>query len=303
MIFASRLVSLHTENTVDMSEEKIALLGFGDIACRLAPYLFDADIRGVKRRPISDAPVDIVQADCRDQQAMDNVMSEGFDVVVMTFTPTSMSDEGYKEGYVDTVATVLQALKAQDHPPRLVLFVSSTSVYAQQEANWIDESSVTEPTSYSGRRLLEAEQLLADSGYPYCCVRFSGIYGPGRRRLIEQVIAGHGSPSEPVLYTNRIHVSDCAGVLAHLIQRQKIKSKGIESLYIASDCEPVPLHDVKQWMAHNLGLSDDHLSVDSQQPARMLRSSKRCSNKKLVDSGYQFIYPTFREGYIDLLKA
>ena len=285
-----------------MSEEKIALLGFGDIARRLVPYLFDADIRGIKRRPIDDAPVDIELADCRDQEAMTQVLSQGFDVLVMTFTPTEMSDKGYKEGYVDTVATVLQALKAQAHQPRLLLFVSSTSVYAQQEASWIDESSSTEPASYSGRRLLEAEQLLADSGHPYCCVRFSGIYGPGRRRLIEQVIAGEGSPREPVLYTNRIHVSDCAGVLAHVMQRQKIKSKGIESLYIASDCEPVPLYDVKQWMAHTLGLADDHLSVDSQQPARTLRSSKRCSNKKLLDSGYQFIYPTFREGYIDLLK-
>lgn len=282
--------------------EKIALLGFGDIARRLVPYLFDADIRGIKRSPIDDAPVDITLADCRDTAAMTGVLSEGFDVLVMTFTPTSMSDEGYKEGYVDTVTTVLNALKAQEHQPRLLLFVSSTSVYAQQDAQWVDESSITEPTSYSGQRLLEAEQLIESSGLPYCCVRFSGIYGPGRRRLLEQVIDGHGSPKEPVLYTNRIHVSDCAGVLAHLMQRQKIKSQGIESRYVATDCEPVPLYDVKQWMASTLGLPDDHLSVNTEQPARMLRSSKRCSNKKLLESGYQFLYPTYREGYGDLLK-
>jgi len=34
----------------------------------------------------------------------------------------------------------------------------------------------------------------------------------------------------------------------------------------------------------------------------MPRSSKRCSNKKLLDSGYEFLYPTYKEGYQFLLK-
>jgi nucleoside-diphosphate-sugar epimerase len=282
-----------------VAQEKIALLGFGDIARRLAPYLSDDDVQGVKRTAIVDATVPITTADCRDVESMNRVMGEGFDVIVMTFVPTAMSDQGYKEGYVDTVATVLQALDKQAQRPRLLVFVSSTSVYGQVGASWVDEMSPAEPTSYSGRRLLEAEQLLAESGHTYCCVRFSGIYGPGRRRLIDQVIAKQGSAEKPVLYTNRIHADDCAGVLAHLIRQQK--TDAIDPLYIATDCEPAPIYEVKHWVANALGFDNQHLQVNHTHSTRMPRGSKRCTNKKLLMTGYQFHYPTFREGYGALL--
>ncbi|MRT94982.1 NAD-dependent epimerase/dehydratase family protein, partial [Ancylomarina sp. 16SWW S1-10-2] len=157
--------------------------------------LSDTQVTGVKRTPIEPSLADIdcnmAWADCCDQEQMNNLMSQhAFDVVVMTFTPAEMSDQGYQTGYVDTVTTVINALKQQSHQPRLLLFVSSSSVYGQKDASWVNEESPTEPSHYSGKRLLEAEALLSNSGYPYCCVRFSGIYGPGRRRLIEQVIAG-----------------------------------------------------------------------------------------------------------------
>lgn len=64
-----------------------------------------------------------------------------------------------------------------------------------------------------------------------------------------------------------------------------------------------PLYKVKQYIAQTLGLSADHLVEDtSTTTTRTPRSSKRCSNKKLVDSGYQFLYPTYQEGYSALLK-
>jgi nucleoside-diphosphate-sugar epimerase len=262
---------------------------------RLAPHLLNEQVIGVKRSANTQLSIPIETADCRDQSSMNTLMARGFDVVVMTFTPTEMSDMGYQAGYVDTVKTVVSALNSQSYQPRLLVFVSSTSVYGQQDASWVNENSPTEPATYSGRRILEAEQLLAQSGYATCCVRFSGIYGPGRHRLIDQVMAASGSAKAPILYSNRIHADDCAAVLAHLIEQQK--SQSIDNLYLATDCEPVPLYDVKQWLAQALGFASDYLSVDKNTPNRMLRGSKRCSNKKLIDSGYQFLYPTFREGY------
>ena len=119
---------------------------------------------------------------------------------------------------MDTVTALLNTLASLNTQPRLIVFVSSTSVYGQKDASWVNEDSPAEPVSYSGKRLLEAEQLLLDSPHTICNVRFSGIYGPGRQRLIRQVIEGHGTAKEPLLYSNRIHADDCAGVLAHLIE-------------------------------------------------------------------------------------
>lgn len=279
--------------------EKIALLGFGDIARRLLPHLSGYDVSAVKRSPI-ETGANLVLADCRDQQQMNALMEQKFDVVVMSFVPTQYDDQGYKEGYVDTVRTVIQALQQQAYQPRLLIFVSSSGVYGQSDSSWVDEASPTEPKGYSGKRMLEAEALIAESGFAYSNVRFSGIYGPGRRRLIEQVVAGQGSPKEPPLYSNRIHAEDAAAILAHLIERQKMTK--IAPCYLATDCEPVPLHEVKEGIAEMLGLPKEHLQEVDQVPGRMQRSSKRCSNKLLLDSGYQFRYPTFKEGYKSVIE-
>lgn len=281
--------------------EKIALLGFGDIAQRLLPHISHHNVTAVKRSPI-ETDANLVLADCRDQQQMNTLMQQGFDVLVMSFVPTQYDDQGYKEGYVDTVSAILNALRAQDHQPRLLVFVSSTSVYGQTDGCWVDEQSPTEPNTYSGRRLLEAEALLNNSEFTSCCVRFSGIYGPGRRRLIEQVIAGNGSPAAPPLYSNRIHAEDGAAVLAHLIEQVSTNQASIKPCYLATDCDPAPLHEVKQGIAEILGLPKDHLQEVAQVPGRMQRSSKRCSNQLLLDSGYQFHYPTFKEGYQSVIE-
>lgn len=290
-----------------MIKEKIALLGFGDIAHRLSAKLTEQHLVGVKRSAIDHAKVEMLTADCCHLQQMQQVLSRAFDVIVMTFTPTEMSDSGYYQGYVEPVKTILQAVDQYVSEgmkkPRLVLFVSSTSVYAQQDGSWVDESSPTQPTSYSGQRLLEAERLIAESGYTYCHVRFSGIYGRGRGHLVEQVIAGKGTPAEPPIYTNRIHADDCAGVLAHIIElsNKSLSNKALPPLMIASDSQPAPLHEVKEWMRSVLDFPADHFVENAPLAARTRRSNKRCNNQQLLDSGYVFQYPSFKEGYIPML--
>ncbi len=282
-----------------MPKEKLLLLGFGDIAKRLTKQLHNEyTITGVRRRAEDSNIANIVQADCRDSKAMSALLAEGFDVITLTMTPGEMGDDAYRRAYVETVQTLLNVLDQQAYKPRLILFVSSSSVYGQKNAEWIDELSITEPSGYGGKRLLEAERLLVNSQYPSCLVRFSGIYGPGRQRLIEQVVQGCGTNKEPIIYSNRIHADDCAGVLAHLIQKQR--NEKIEALYLASDCEPSPLSEVKDWLAKALDLPEGHLQQPSKESRS--RSSKRCNNQRLLESGYTFKYPTFREGYTAVLQ-
>lgn len=295
--------------SVKNKKQKLLLLGFGDIAKRLAKEIIgEYDITGLRRSTDTYAGVNVIQADCRDKLAVIDVTRKDFDVIVITMTPDEMSDSGYQQAYVQTVQTLLCALHKNNLSPRLIIFVSSSSVYGQHENEWVDESSSTHPNSYSGKRLLEAEKLLIDSSYSSSVVRFSGIYGVGRQRLIEQVRAGNGARQEPVLYSNRIHSDDCAGVLAHIIKREK-ESKKIESIYLATDCKPSPLYDVKCWLADQLGLSHqlkptvlNSSALNTKKEGRALRASKRCSNQRLLASGYRFLYPTFKEGYQMVLK-
>ena len=110
-------------------------------------------------------------------------------------------------------------------------------------------------------------------------------------------MAGQGCAPAPVLYTNRIHRDDCVGFLAHLVQRQE-RSESVEPCYLAVDNEPVPMWDVKQWLAVQLGVDPQQLSDGE----RNRRNSKRCSNKRMLATGYQLQYPNYQSGYSEVVQ-
>lgn len=275
--------------------EKLLIIGCGDIGQRLAQQLAPCgyDITGLRRRACSDLPyLGYRQCDVTQAGQLAPILAEGFDVIVISMTPAERSDGGYQQAYVQSCQQLIAGLKQQTHTPRLILFVSSTAVYGQNDGSWVDETSPTQPEGFSGQRLLEAEQTLLNSGYNGSILRFSGIYGPGRNRLIEQVI-NHRASASPH-YTNRIHVEDCAGVLAHLIELAK--KQALEPVYLATDSNPTPMREVVSWIAQQLDLSD-FLAAD----AINERGNKRISNQRLLSTGYVLRYPDFRLGYRELI--
>lgn len=282
-----------------MNSEKLLIVGCGDIGHRLAERLSPAhyQITGLRRNPPApNSRVRYLAADAADPIALTSALRASFDVVVITLTPSERTEAGYHQAYVLSCENLVQALERQAQPPRLVIFVSSTSVYGQTEGEWVDEQSPTEPQGATARRLLEAEKVIAESSFAHCIVRFSGIYGPGRNRRVEQVRQGRAILSRR--YTNRIHADDCAGVLAHLIERQRA-DEPIDSLYLASDDEPAPMAEVVNWLAMHLRVDWARFAPD----ARERTDNKRCANQRLRASGYEFRYPDYRAGYSALLEG
>lgn len=276
------------------SPEKLLIIGCGDIGQRLASQLdrLRHQITGIRRQYQPDLPyLHYKSCDVGDAKALKQVLAENFDSIVITMTPAERSDAGYEQAYVRTCDHLVSALNELRLKPRLLIFVSSTAVYAQDDGSWVDESSTTEPTGFSGQRLLEAEQIIRNSNFTSTIVRFSGIYGPGRNRLIEQVNQGRASASPH--YTNRIHADDCAGFLAHLLNLQTPPAP----VYIATDSTPVPMIEVVSWIAAQLGvekfLSDD---VNNE------RGNKQLSNQLMLGSGYQLRYSDFRAGYAGMIR-
>jgi nucleoside-diphosphate-sugar epimerase len=160
----------------------------------------------------------------------------------------------------------------------------------------VDETSETLPREFSGRRLLEGEELLVRGPFAATVVRMAGIYGPGRTRLIHQVRRGEAVCQTPEpRYTNRIHRDDCAGVLQHLM-----RLSSPEALYLGVDNEPADQAEVLRWLARQLG-SPSPRSESRMPSGRESQSNKRCRNSRLLQSGYSFRYPTFREGYKAML--
>lgn len=276
---------------------KVLLIGFGDLARRLAPLVAadGSEVSALRRTPGAVPGIRLFSGDCRDGALLRRAL-QGQDAVVVTLTPGAFTEEAYRDTYVAGARALAEALADGAVKPRRVIWVSSTSVYGQGDGEWVDESSPAEARSFSGRCLREAEDIIQALPLPATVVRFSGIYGPGRTRLMDQVRRGQCAPPEPLRWTNRIHSDDCAGVLHHLLALGD-RGEALASLYLGTDCEPVPLHEVHHWLAGRLGVPVSPVAGGVE------RGNRRCSNARLLASGYRFVYPGFREGYSALLKA
>ncbi|RYY01358.1 MAG: SDR family oxidoreductase [Gammaproteobacteria bacterium] len=279
-------------NSQSLSKEQVLIVGCGDIGQRLAkslPYEF-YNVTGLRRNPPADAEFLRYQTcDVTDANQLDQILKQSFAVIVISMTPSERSDAGYQKAYVQTSQLLIDSLGAQELKPRLIIFISSSAVYGQVDGSWVDENSATDPEGFSGKRLLEAEAIIQKSGFNNTIVRFSGIYGPNRNRLIEQVRQSKASASPHI--TNRIHADDCARSLAHLIEADR-KGQSLAPVYLATDSAPTPMLEVVTWIAEQMGVKE-FLSSDAVNE----RGNKRCSNQRLLDSGFEFTYPTYREGY------
>ena len=276
----------------------VLIIGCGYVGCELARILkiqSKFEVWGLRRS--TEKLPDSIQPIVGDLSAPDKLgkWPKCIDYVIYTAAATDRIEGNFRAIYVNGLRNVITRLQMDGYQPKRVLFTSSTDVYHQTNGEVVDESSPTIPNSFAGKLMLEAENILLQSQFPATCVRLGGIYGPDRLcGLINQVKAGKGYPSEPVIYTNRIHRDDCAGILAHLIKHD-LNKQPVESVYIGVDHCPSPVHDVMHWLAGQLHIDN----LDDNQPIR--RSSKRCINKNIVDTGYSFKYSDYKAGYATLI--
>lgn len=278
--------------------QSVLLAGCGDLGTGLGQHLLThgARVTGLRRQP-ENLPAGFVPlaADFGQPESLAPLTGHRFDHVVITLTPTAYTDPAYEAAYVKGLQNLLNALEPV---PGLLMFVSSTSVYHQDDHKWVDETSPTEPVSFAGRHMLTAERLVAGRGDSFVNVRAAGIYGPGRTRLLDQVRAGQACGPADRLYTNRIHRDDLVGFLAHLLVLQA-EGAPLHDCYLATDSHPATMWDVQSWLARQLGLDPFALKTGPI-PGR---TSKRCRNTRLRESGYVLQYPDFMRGYAELIDT
>ncbi|WP_447530406.1 SDR family oxidoreductase [Vreelandella sp. TE19] len=279
----------------------VLIIGCGDIGITLGRELLSEGHRvvGVRRQTesLQGTGIEPLALDLNHLEGASATALPQADYVIYTVSADRFEESAYQSAYPDGLKRVLSVLEQHDVPPRRIFFVSSTSVYGQQEGEAVSEVSPTDSTSFSGSLMREAEQALLNHPLPGTVVRFSGIYGPGRDRLIHQVLGGRMAAITPAIYSNRIHRDDCAGILAHLIQCQE-SGKPLAELYLGSDSEPATMYDVMSWLAKELKVE----TTETMQSPLRRRTSKRCDNSRIRETGYAFRYPSFREGYAQILK-
>ncbi|MDB6141021.1 MAG: NAD(P)-dependent oxidoreductase [Pseudomonas sp.] len=283
-----------------MSAPSVLIAGCGDVGSRLASQLLvhDWTVYGL-RRSVSRLPAGVsgVAGDLFSAACPEDWPTAPIDYLVYSAAATDHDEAGYRMAYVEGLRNLLSWLEQHGQKPKRLLFVSSSSVYGQQNGEWIDETSLTQATGYSGRLMLEAEQLAQQSGIPATVVRLTGIYGPGREWLLTQVRQGYRVVSDPPLYGNRIHADDAAGLMAYLLLADA-RGVALDDCYIGVDDAPAPLAEVVAWLREYLGVTEW-----SEDASVRRTGSKQCSNARAKALGWVPRYESYREGYAAILEG
>jgi len=290
---------------------RVAILGCGYVGIELGRQLSDShDVVGVRRSEdgvaaIEDAGFTGVQADITD--AVDLRAVPDADVLVFAASSGGRGADAAREIYVEGQRTVLDVFADREDSPERYVYTSSTGVYGDHDGDWVDEETEIEPTTEKTEVLAEAERVAldnaAESGIDGTVARYAGLYGPERYRL-ERYIEGPVTEG----YLNMVHRDDAAGSVAYLLREDLARGEVV----LVVDDEPVSKWEFADWLAEECGvesppkrtkgqrLEESDLSDAAQ---RRILTSKRCHNDKLRELGYEFRYPTFREGYRDCIDA
>jgi nucleoside-diphosphate-sugar epimerase len=205
--------------------------------------------------------------------------------------------ENYRAVYFNGTKNLIEWLAP--NPPKKFVYTSSTSVYAQNDGSQVKESSPTEPVAETSKILLETEKVLLDAAaqkkFPAVILRVAGIYGPDRGHWFKQFLkdAAH-IEGDGARFLNMIHRDDLIGCII-----TALKNGRAGKIYNAADDEPVSQLHFFQWLAQAV---DKPLPMAAPKNPDAIRrrgvTNKRVSNLKLkTELGYQFKYPTFRQGY------
>lgn len=262
----------------------VLLVGAGDLGAAVGLRLADLghDVLALRRNaaavpaPLVGRSVDLT----REAPDLAGVRPR---LVVVALTARPRTEEAYRAVYVDGMARALDALEVA--PERAVL-VSSTAVHPSGDRPDLEDESVpAAPSDGPGRMLLAAEEAF-HARLPHGTVlRLSGLYGGDSTRLVDQV--REGRVTDPHRWTNRIHRTDAAAAVVHLLTMPATP----EPLYLGTDDEPAQMGDVAAFLAARL-------EAPAPPPADPAQGhGKRLSNARLRATGWAPTLPTFREGY------
>jgi nucleoside-diphosphate-sugar epimerase len=231
-------------------------------------------------KPYSVRSVDISAAD-----QIGTSLAGHFDAVVHCASTRGGDANAYHRVYRMGAANLMARFAEA-----MFLFISSTSVYAQKNGQWVTEESPAEPEHDTGKILRDTERLVLRCGGTV--LRLGGIYGPGRSAILKKFLNGEGTDNAANdRFLNQVHRDDIVGALLLLLE----KSSAPAQIYNVIDDNPLRQSECYRWLASRL----QRPLLASNRPMLTRKrgeSNKRVSNRKLRAAGWTLQYPSFAEG-------
>jgi nucleoside-diphosphate-sugar epimerase len=197
------------------------------------------------------------------------------------------------------VRAVLDALASA--PDRFIL-VSSTGVYGERHAGWVDEETACEPKRDSAKAMWAAETTLREHAWADRAIvlRLAGIYGPGRIPKMADLAAGRALAVASQATVNLIHVDDA---VAAVLAAERLARP--PALYNVADGEPVDRREFYRAAAELAGWAAPVFVEPAAWAAgRRGGGNKRVSTERIHrELKLHLIYPSYRLGLAAILRG
>ncbi|MFW5955075.1 MAG: NAD-dependent epimerase/dehydratase family protein [Guyparkeria sp.] len=235
------------------SHSPLVLVGYGDIARRLAERFPERDIVAVARHRPEMPPAHRgrwtgLAVDLDDGTALPDTATPPEAVWVYLAPPP-------RQGTTDS--RVSRWLGSATPTPATVIYIGTTGVYGDHQGAWVDEATPPSPRHDRGRRRLDAERQFTDwcgqRNIPLTCLRVTGIYACDRLPL-ERIRAGAPVPAgDEAPWSNRIHADDLADIIARLVE-QVDEGTPVTGVFNVADNHPAPVSEIYRQVARHFRL-------------------------------------------------
>ena len=237
---------------------------------------------------LSAKPYAVRAVDITDAQVASSAADGSVDAVIQCVSSRGGGAPAYRSIYFAGAQNLASAF-----PRSLLVFTSSTSVYAQTDGEWVTEQSAAEPLTETGEVLRETEELILARGG--VVARLAGIYGPGRSALLRKFLAGEATiDGRAARFVNQAHRDDIAAALLLLAQHHvgAAVEEAHSRIFNVADGNPLTEQECYAWLANHLAQPLPPVT-DSPAPRKRGNSNKRVSSQKLQALGWRPRYPTF----------
>ena len=200
----------------------------------------------------------------------------------------------------DIVANFLETNSKIKTNCKWITYLSATSVYGDHKGNWVNENSVTKPSSSNGVSRLKAENtwlnLSKKNNYPLQIFRLAGIYSE-KFNILKRLQTGKLQiVNKKDHFFSRIHVEDIANILFKSINNFKNNE-----IYNICDDKPASQNEIAIYGAKLLKIDQPKPikleKVESKMLQNFYKDSKKVDNTKMKNFfKYNLRFPTYIEG-------
>lgn len=172
-----------------------------------------------------------------------------------------------KENFVQKIKNLIPYI--EQSTIKKVLFISSTSVYADTEnLPIVTEEILPNPDTESGKQLYEVEQLLqSNKQFKTTILRFGGLIGADRNPI--NMLAGRTDVANPEAPINFIHQTDCIGVVEAILNQNSWNE-----IYNAVGLEHILRKEYYISKANELGLLPPEFNIDNKSIGKYVTNTK-----------------------------